>query len=75
MGIGMKDVGGEEVLCPAAPTKKCCGIFTTMADSGDKPCSRPTRCLVSLKEADGTAQTRSVGALCMRDNGGVHSWG
>lgn len=30
--------------------------------------------VVFLKEAKSTAQTWSAGALCMKDDGGIHSW-
>lgn len=57
------------------PPKKCCVILTPIVDPGGKPCSRSAHGSVVLKEANGTAQTRAAGALCMKDDGGVHSWG
>lgn len=69
----MEDTGGEEVLWLLS-SQKCCGIFTLMVDPGGKPCTRPTCGLVCLKEPKSTAQTRSAGALCMKDDGGIHPW-
>jgi len=45
-----------------------------MVDPGGKPCSGHTRGLVSIKEANGTAQSGSAGASCMKDDGGIRSW-
>lgn len=73
MWIGMKDTGGEKALWLFS-SQECCGIFTLMVDPRGKPCTRPTCGLVFLKEAKSTAQTWSAGALCMKDDGGIHSW-